>query len=138
MTRITRDEVLMEMAIAASKRSTCMRKHVGALLAMDSRPLMSGYAGSPSGQEHCNDDNCFPDKPCTRTIHAEANAIYWAARKGVATEGATLYCTCSPCKVCAEAIISAGIKRAVFKERYRDQQGLNMLSEAGIEIMILP
>lgn len=136
--RISRDEMLMDIALTVAKRSTCLRKHLGAVIAKDSRPISIGYNGAPSGLEHCTPDTCGPDKPCTRTVHAEANAIAFAAKEGIRTDGCTLYATCTPCKNCADIIINAGIKRAVFKERYRDPQGLNMLHDAGIEVVMMP
>lgn len=132
--RISRDQMLMEMAITASKRSTCSRKHVGAIIARDGRVISIGYAGAPSGMPHCMDHGCLQgaDGGCIRTQHAEANAIAFAARKGIATERATLYTTVSPCLVCAKLIINAGIEQVWYLERYRKTEGINLLSEAEI------
>lgn len=132
MSRITRDQMLMYMAISASHRSTCERKKVGALLAIDGRPISVGYAGAPSGFQHCHEAICDLSQPCTRTIHAETNAIAFAARQGIATEGSTLYCTLAPCLDCAKLIINAGIRRVVYYELYRTSNGLDLLQQAGI------
>jgi dCMP deaminase len=132
--RISRDQMLMEMALTASKRSTCNRKHVGAIIAIEGRPVSVGYAGAPAGLPHCLEHGCLagPDGGCIRTMHAEANAIAFAARKGIATERATLYTTVSPCLACAKLIINAGIIDVWYLELYRKQEGLDLLSEKGI------
>lgn len=132
--RISRDQMLMEMAIIASKRSTCVRKHVGAIIAIEGRPVSVGYAGAPSGLPHCLEHGCLkgPDGGCIRTQHAEANAIAWAARKGIATEKATLYTTVSPCLACAKLIVNAGITDVWYLERYRKTDGLELLDQSYI------
>jgi dCMP deaminase len=132
--RISRDQMLMEMALIASKRSTCTRKHVGALIAFNGRPVSIGYAGAPAGLPHCLDHGCVPgpDGGCIRTMHAEANTIAFAARKGIATEGATLYTTVSPCLGCAKMIINAGIQQVWYLERYRKLEGINLLAASGL------
>lgn len=126
--------MLMEMAIIASKRSTCTRKHVGAIIAIEGRPISVGYAGAPSGLPHCLEHGCLtgPDGGCIRTQHAEANAIAFAARKGIATERATLYTTVSPCLACAKLIINAGIEEVWFLELYRKMEGVELLGKLGI------
>jgi dCMP deaminase len=93
-----------------------------------------GYNGAPSGMPHCDPEICNPDEPCTRTVHAEANAIAFAAKKGIETEGATLYTTASPCNDCAKLLINAGIKRVIFWERYRDASPMNLLMAAGVKV----
>lgn len=132
--RISRDQMLMEMAITASKRSTCNRKHVGAIIAVEGRPVSVGYAGAPSGMPHCLDIGCLPgpDGGCIRTQHAEANAIAWAARKGIPTERAELYTTVSPCLACAKLIINAGVRHVWYLEQYRKTDGLELLTRAEI------
>jgi dCMP deaminase len=128
--RITRHQMLMDMATAAAKRGTCLRLQVGAVIAAQGRPLSVGYNGAPPRVSHCTPDNCGPDKPCTRAIHAEANAIAWAARQGHATLDCGIYTTVSPCLDCAKLIISAGINLIVFKEPYRDRTPLIYLENA--------
>lgn len=133
--RITRDEMLMRMAMAARDRGTCLRRKVGALLARESRPLMSGYVGVPTGDLHCTPETCGPGKPCTRTIHAEANAIARAAREGIATDGTWLYTTASPCMECAKLILPAGIRVVVYYDEYRDMTPVEYLRNHGISVI---
>ena len=132
MERISRHQMLMQMAMTASLRSTCQRKQVGALLAIDGRPISIGYGGAPSGFPHCDESVCDLTKPCTRTVHAEANAIAFAARKGIATEGSALYCTLAPCLDCAKLIINAGVLHVNYLETYRNSDGIILLATAGI------
>lgn len=131
MGRPSRDEVLLEVARIFGQRMTCERAKIGAVIAMDGRIISTGYGGVPSGLPHCSPDVCDISKPCTRTVHAEANAIAFAARHGVAVEGATLYCTYSPCLECAKLIINAGIKRVIYETPYRKTDGIDLLHEAG-------
>lgn len=130
--RISRQDYLIEAAKLASKRSTCQRLQVGAILERDGRIIASGYNGAPSGMPHCDPLVCRLDRPCTRTVHAEANCIYFAARYGISTEGATLWSTDSPCKTCAEAIINAGIVEVIYEDQYRDGSPLLILQAAGV------
>ena len=131
MERISRHHMLMQMAMTASLRSTCQRKQVGALLAIDGRPISIGYGGAPSHFPHCDESICDLTKPCTRTVHAEANAIAFAARKGIATEGSALYCTLAPCLDCAKLIINAGVLEVFYLEMYRSDEGLDLFRRAG-------
>jgi dCMP deaminase len=133
MNRISRDEMLMTIAEVVARRSTCCRKNIGAVLARDGRFFAPGYNGAPSGMPHCEPGTCNAANPCTRTIHAEANAIAFAARYGIATEGSTLYVTVSPCNDCAKLIINSGVVRVVFRERYRIDAPIKLLNDAGIE-----
>jgi dCMP deaminase len=134
--RISRDEMLVRMAVIVSERGTCLRAHVGAVIAKDGRVISTGYVGAPSGLPHCLEVGCDISEfsGCIRTVHAEANAIAWAARNGLATDGSTLYCTHSPCANCAKLIINAGIERVVYCEEYRDMKPLAMLGTVGIQI----
>ncbi len=134
MDRISRDQLIVDITSLVAERSTCTRAHVGAVLTREGRILSTGYVGAPSRIEHCNLETCSPDQPCTRTVHAEANAIAWAARKGISTEGSTLYTTMSPCIECAKLIINAGIDKVIFMERYRDLNPLGLLVASGILI----
>lgn len=137
MIRPSREEQLMLQAMIASLRSTCGRRKVGAVIASGGRPLSAGYAGPPSGFPHC-DAACLASSSggCSRTIHAEQNAIAYAARKGVSVEGAELYCTLSPCKECAKLIINSGIVSVYYWEEYRDPSGVQLLKESGISCQI--
>lgn len=131
--RITRDQMLMDIATAAAKRGTCLRLQVGAAIALNGRVLSIGYNGAPPGVSHCTPESCGPEKPCTRAIHAEANAIAWAARQGHAIDGAILYTTVSPCLDCSKLILSAGIDIVVYREPYRDRTPLIYLENAGCQ-----
>lgn len=132
--RISRDEWLVEVSLSTAKRSTCCRRHVGAVIASEGHIISSGYNGAPSGLPHCTPETCNAENPCTSTIHAEANAIAFAARKGLPTEGATLYATASPCLDCAKLLINAGIKRVVYHEEYRKTEGIDLLRSVGITV----
>lgn len=134
--RISRDELNILMARVMAQRSTCKRKKVGCIIVLDGRIISTGYAGAPSGLPHCTEVGCEtgPDGGCIRTSHAEAGAIAFAARRGISTEGASIYVTLSPCLTCSKLIINAGIKRLVYLEEYRDNSGLVMMRRAGIEI----
>lgn len=132
--RISREFALMSVAMIMSRRSTCLRKQVGAVLAREGRILSTGYAGVPSGVPHCHPGICNVEQPCTRTIHAEANAILYAARQGTETEGADLYTTVSPCPECAKMIVAAGIRRVYFYEAYRLTEGIDYLQAQNIYV----
>ena len=138
MERISRQQMLAEMVITAAKRSTCLRKQVGALIAIEGRVLSIGYGGSPSGTPHCMDAGCIigPDGGCLRTIHAEQNVIAFAARNGIAIRGAELWCSMTPCLPCAKLIINSGIKSVFALEEYRDAVGINLLIQVGIDVRI--
>lgn len=134
--RITRDEMLLLMARMAAKRSTCARLHVGAIIARDHRPIVTGYNGAPAGMAHCDHVNDFsrPEDGCQVAVHAEANAIAYAARAGIALEGAELFCTNEPCYKCSQLIINAGIIRVVFNQPYRLHDGVALLRAAKLQV----
>lgn len=132
--RITRTRMMFDIAATVARRSTCGRRQVGAVLARDGRIISIGYAGAPAGQPHCSSAICDLSKPCTRTIHAEVNAIAYAARAGVSTENAELFCTLSPCIECAKVIISAGIRSVYYLDRYRDYAGIKLMVSSGLEV----
>ena len=125
--------IFMTMALELAELSTCSRKHVGALIVRDGRCISWGYNGAPPGLAHCNH---LPDneEPCARATHAEANAVAFAARQGISTEGGHLFVTVSPCIPCAQLLIAAGIVEVAYAERYRDESGLFMLREAGVAV----
>ena len=122
--RPTRDEVFIEMVEVLAQRSVCKRKQVGAMITIDGRPISVGYNGPPSGSPHC--EECSGTS-CDISIHAEMNAIVFAAKEGIRIKGGTLYCTMSPCINCAKAIVNSGIKRVVYKEKYRLSEGEELL-----------
>lgn len=123
--RTTRNEMLMSMAWVVASRGTCNRLKVGAVIVRDGRVMASGYNGNVVGVDHCN--HLWND-PCEEAVHAEANAILFAARYGTSTEGGSLYTTHQPCLNCAKMIINAGITHVYYSKPYRDNAGLNLLS----------
>jgi len=141
MERPSRDDICMQIAELVAGRGTCARANVGACIARDGRILVTGYNGPPSSLPHCDDPGgCGAVPPadgCVRAVHAEANCIAYAARHGIATEGATLYCTHLPCLKCAELIINAGIHRVIYSRDYRIKDGLYLLHLAGTDIVVL-
>ena len=137
MERIGRDQLFMSIAELMAQRGTCPRAEVGAVIVRDGRIVSSGYVGSPPKMPHCLDEGCETregKEGCFRTIHAEANAIYYAAKKGIEVEGGTMYCTHLPCEKCAQAILASGIKEVVFKNNYREHWGLYLLVEGGVKL----
>lgn len=133
------DAYFLSIAREVASRSTCLRRHVGALIVVDRRILCSGYNGSPPGQAHCTEAGCMlEDGRCIRTLHAEQNAITQAALHGVRTQGATLYCTCTPCHVCARMIVGAGIVRVVYFGTSPIGWAEKVLTNAGVELCGLP
>lgn len=132
--RLSRDQLHMQVALLYSARATCDRLHVGAVLVKDKRIIATGYNGPPEGQPHCDHSNDPPNTPCTQAVHAEANIIAYCAKHGISTWDSTMYITHSPCIKCAELIIQAGIKRVVFGTAYRDITGLALLYSSGLAI----
>jgi dCMP deaminase len=130
--RPTRDQALMSTAFVWANRSTCSRRNVGAVVSRAGRILVQGYNGAPRGVDHCRHDD---DNPCTISVHAEANAIAFAAREGVSLLGTELHTTDEPCLNCAMLTLNAGISRVVYYHNYRLHQGLELLASSGIEIM---
>lgn len=123
---------MMEMAQVLSRQSTCSRLGVGAIIARDHRVISTGYNGVASGEPHCNHSQT--DEKCTEAVHAEANAIVFAARHGVATGGANLYVTHSPCVECARLIINAGIEKVYYLVPYRIRDGVHLMQRAGLTV----
>jgi dCMP deaminase len=129
------DRRYLEMASIWSKNSYCKRRQVGALIVKDRMIISDGYNGTPEGFENvCEDEN---NKTKPYVLHAEANAITKVAKSNNSSEGATLYITTSPCMECAKLIIQAGIRRVVFCDNYHNEEGLQLLERAGIEILLL-
>lgn len=122
--RIGRSQLYLSIAALISQRSTCNRLKVGAVIVKDVRIVSMGYTGAAAGQPHCDDVNCNKDKSCLRTIHAEQNAIAYAARSGIAVDGAVMFITHSPCIHCAKLMWNAGIREFVYAYEYRDTSGL--------------
>lgn len=140
MDRISRETIFMSVAFLFSNRATCLRGSSegikgGSCLVRDDRIISVGYAGSPPGRPHCTEIGCDISPVtggCIRTLHSETNCILAAAKAGISTEGSRLYTTISPCLSCAKAIISAGIVKVVYLNKYRDSSGLQYLSDSQI------
>jgi len=134
--RVSWDEYFMQIAVQAATRSTCDRKHVGAVIVKDKTILSTGYNGSIRGMPHCDDvGHMMENGHCIATVHAEANAIIQAAKHGTAIDGATIYVTASPCWNCFKLIANSGIKKIVYLEFYRDEKILTVSKSAGIELV---
>ena len=125
------DKRYLRMARIWAENSYCQRRKVGALLVKDQMIISDGYNGTPAGFENVCEDDEGHTKPYV--LHAEANAITKVARSGNSSEGSTLYITASPCLECSKLIIQAGIKRVVYNDLYRIQDGLDVLRRAGVE-----
>ena len=128
----------MNIARQVATRSTCDRKHVGAVIVRDKTILSTGYNGSIRGMPHCDEVGHDLDAGhCVATIHAEANAILQAAKNGVMIEGAELYTTASPCWGCFKLIANAGIRTIFYAEFYREEKSLAVARRLGIELIDL-
>jgi len=115
--RITRENLNMNIALLISKRATCGRAQVGAVIVKDNRIISTGYNGPLRSEPDCS-NHCDTSKSCIRAVHAEANAIYNAAKNGLSLEGCELYCTYRPCRKCFEAIVQSGIKKVYYLNDY--------------------
>ena len=139
-------EYFMAITHMVAKRSTCLRRSVGAILVKDKRILATGYNGAPAGLRHCVEIGCLRDDTAVpsgtrhelcRGLHAEQNVIIQAAYHGIAINGAILYCTNKPCVICSKMIINAGITRIYYEEGYDDALSDQMFIEANLEILRL-
>ena len=145
--RMTWDEYFMEMAELTAKRSTCLRRNVGAVIVQDKHIIATGYNGAPRGLAHCADlGGCLREQmgvpsgerhELCRALHAEQNAIIQAATLGNSIEGSAIYVTHQPCSICAKMIINAGIKRIVVREGYPDNLAVDILDEAGLKVITM-
>jgi len=139
MSRPSFHDIFMNLALDLSKRSHCVKAHVGAVLTKDTRIISIGYNGPPKNTHNCDEE--WPDTGCARdskgscslALHAEENAILFAVKNGANLEGATLYTTLSPCIACARLIFSAGIKRVYFKNSYAEYKGIG--SDEGVDFL---
>jgi dCMP deaminase len=137
--RVDWDDYFMRIAREVATRSTCDRKHVGAVIVRDKMILATGYNGSLRGLPHCDEvGHLMQEGHCVRTVHAEANAIVQAARNGVRTDGAGIYVTASPCFACFKLIANAGIIRVVFGEFYRDERIFSFSEQLDMQLVHLP
>ena len=141
--RMEFDEYFMRMAMLASKRSTCLRRAVGAVIVKDKRILATGYNGAPKGIEHCEKTGCLREKlkvpsgerhEICRGVHAEQNAIIQSAIFGVSICDSTLYTTHYPCSVCTKIIINAEIIEIVYYNGYPDELSKELLKQSKIKV----
>jgi len=140
------DQYFVSIARLISGRSTCLRRHVGAVVVKDKRVLSTGYNGAPQGFVHCSEVGCIREQEqvpsgerheLCRGIHAEQNAIVQAAAFGVSIRDSTVYCTHFPCVLCTKLLINAGVKRLVVADTYPDTLSHAMLREAGIDLLVI-
>lgn len=139
--RIGKDHYFMNIAIEVSRRSTCTRRQIGAIIVSDVGEIKStGYNGNPRGLPHCDEIGCIRDKlnipsgtrleTCT-AVHAEQNALIQA---GTNSRGSTMYSTIVPCPICARMILNSQISRVVYIDHYSDLSGVELLKQAGIKL----
>jgi dCMP deaminase len=150
-----KDEVFLQIADVLGQLSTCDRASIGAVIVRDGRCVSWGFNGAPPGMPHCSENHHgwlgqptieetnkdgvlidpIPKYGCRNATHAEANALTFAARQGISTDDGTLYVSQSPCVECARLLVAAGIARVLWRVEYRDPAGLNLLAEAGVELL---
>ena len=132
------DKIFMDVAHLFAHRSTCGRKKVGAIITLDKRIVSTGYNGPLPKAHHCSKSICDLSKPCSRSIHAETNAIIFAAREGISVIGGSMYITTSPCLNCSNLIILSGIKKVYFNEMYREgEQAIDFLLDNKIFVDVI-
>ena len=137
--RVDWNTYFMNIARQAATRSTCDRKHVGAVIVRDRTILSTGYNGSIRGMPHCSEEgHMMENDHCVATIHAEANAIIQAAKNGVMIDGGACYVTASPCWNCFKQLANGGIRRIVFGEFYRDERIFSVAERLAIDLVHLP
>lgn len=133
----------MEMAHVVAKRSTCLRRKVGAILVKDKHILSTGYNGAPKGMDHCSETGCLREHmnipsgerhELCRGLHAEQNVIIQAAVFGTSIKGSTLYCTYTPCVVCVKMLINAGVLEIIYAGDYPDELAKRMMKESNLKI----
>jgi dCMP deaminase len=143
LSRPSWSEYFMAITRLVARRSTCLRRHVGAILVKEKRILATGYNGAPAGLKHCEEVGCLREDSSIpsgerhelcRGLHAEQNAIIQAAYHGISIKGSTLYCTNKPCVICTKMLINAGIEEIYYENGYDDALADEMLSEAGIRM----
>ncbi|OGZ18820.1 MAG: cytidine deaminase [Candidatus Nealsonbacteria bacterium RBG_13_42_11] len=146
MKRLSIDEYFLKIASVVAERSTCLRHHVGAVAVKNKHIISTGYNGAAAGLKDCLELGCLRDEKnipsgtqqqICRAIHAEQNAIIQASLHGVSIEGSTLYCTHTPCIICAKMLVNAKIVRYVTFGKYADDDFVNLFKEAGIKIDML-
>ncbi len=136
--RISWEKYFINIAHEVAKRSTCNRKHVGAVIVRNKTILSTGYNGSIKGLPHCDEVGCeMINNHCIRTTHAEANAIVQAAKNGVKISDSEIYVTASPCYDCFKLIVNAGIHKIFYYEFYRDERILKYAKDSNIKLKSL-
>lgn len=146
MARKSWDDYFMSIADLVAERSTCMRRHVGAVIVKDRRMVATGYNGAPSGISHCIDAGCLREQlkippgerhEICRGTHAEQNAIIQAATFGANISGGIIYTTHQPCFICTKMLINAHMTKILYRQEYPDELAIKMLTEAGIPFVKL-
>jgi len=141
--RPTWDEYFIKAAFLVSERSTCLRRHVGAVLVKEKQILATGYNGAPMGTAHCDSVGCLREElkvpsgqrhEICRGLHAEQNVILQAAKHGVSVRESTIYITNAPCSICAKMIINAGITEVIIADNYPDEMAKKFLKEAKVKL----
>ena len=136
--RVNWHQYFMNIAEQVATRSTCDRKHIGAVIVRDKTILSTGYNGSIRGAPHCDDiGHDMENGHCVRTVHAEANAVAQAAKHGVKIDSAEIYVTASPCLTCFKLLANSGIKVIYYKEFYRDKRIEDYAKQAGIKLVFM-
>lgn len=140
------DEYFLKFAMLAAERSTCLRHNVGAIIVKNKHIISTGYNGAPAKTKDCTELGCLRDElkipsgtqqEICRAVHAEQNAIIQAAYHGSNVSGGTMYCTHTPCIICAKMIVNAGIKKVVTYRSYNDDAFMKLFDEANIEFVKL-
>ena len=136
-------DYFMDITRLVARRSTCIRRQVGAIVVKDKRILATGYNGVPTGLPHCEDVGCIREQnkipsgqrhELCRGLHAEQNTIIQAAFHGISISGATLYCTTLPCSICLKMLINAGIREIVYEQGYPDDLAQSLLEQSDLEL----
>lgn len=143
ITRPHWDEYFLEISKLVSKRSTCLRRKVGALIVRDKRLLATGYNGAPRGLAHCSQTGCLRERlkipsgerhELCRGLHAEQNALLQASLHGISLKDSLLYCTTQPCLICAKMLINAGVKEVIITGGYPDKMAMDFFKQAGVVV----
>lgn len=146
MSRISWDDYFLKIAMLVAERSTCLRHHVGAIVVKNKRILSTGYNGAPGGVTDCLDKGCLRNElkipsgqrhEICKAVHAEQNVIIQAGLHGVSIGGGTLFCTHTPCMICAKMVVNAQLVRYVTYGYYADEEARDFLRSSGIEIVVL-
>lgn len=143
MGRTTKDEYFMDIAKRTAEQSTCLRRHVGAVIVKDNHILSTGYNGAPSGAKHCDEKGCLRQQlnvpsgqkqEICNAVHAEQNAIIQAAKYGYSINNSVIYVTDSPCNICGKMIVNAGIKEVIIDKDYAEQMAKDLFDEVGVKV----